>query len=320
MSALHVRRLAVFLPTVLLLTLTACGEEQHIQGAIPLDIHEVTDAGFMSPGAVLADTIGDVYLVSNINGTAGEQDGNGFISRLSPEGEVLDLQWIAPAGERALNSPQGMALRGDSLFVADLACIRIFHRESGEDLGNTCLDDVSHITDVDVGPEGSIFIVDSGLEFSDAGPVATGTDAVYRLVLGTESRGSTLARSSELGNPQGIAVGRRGIFVTTSESGEIFRLTPSGDRTDVFPASDRHLTGIVFLTDGGFAFSSWSDEAIFLVTGEGQVVRLLEGVQEPGGIGFDPSRNRLIVPLQGLAQVLFLDMPADAAASVPSGQ
>jgi hypothetical protein len=317
-SLVRFRPFALALP---FLVLAGCDDGERVaSGPIDLEIHEVTEAGFLNPAAVLVDPEADVYLVSNVNGPSGSRDGNGFISRLSPDGEVLDLRWIDLTGtERAMHSPQGMAIRGDSLFVADLTCIRIFHRETGFDEGASCLEEVTHITDVDVGPEGSIFLVDSGLEYVDGAMRSTGTDAVYRLVITGTGGGSTLARGDELGRPRGISVGSRGIFVTTSESGEVFRLTPQGEKTTIFPVSNRHLDGLVFLPDGGFAFSSWSDEAVFLVTGGGQVVRLVEGLAEPGGLGFDPARNRLVVPLFSEGTVLFLDLPDDASAQVPEG-
>jgi DNA-binding beta-propeller fold protein YncE len=285
-----------------------------------VEVTELTDVGFLQPAAAVVDTAGDVYLISNIDGVAGDRDRSGFISRVSPDGQTVDARWIDLGGtERAMNSPTGMAIRGDTLLVADLDCIRIFHRETGEDLGYTCLDGVSWLTDVDVGPEGSIFVTDGGLELVDGSLESTGTDAVYRLVLGEGRQGSTLARGMELGRPAGIAVGSRGIFVTTAESGEVYRLTPQGERTAIFPVSDRRLGGIVFLPDGGFAFTSWSDEAIFLVRGDGRIVRLLDGVAEAGGLSFDPRRNRLVVPLQSGNRILFVDLADAPGGTPPSG-
>jgi hypothetical protein len=316
MSSTLVQRALAVLVIASLPALAACGGDGTRQGPIEIEITEVADVGFDTPAAVIYDPAEDVYLVSNVGGAFGASDANGFVSRLSPDGEVQELRWIQPAQPgRELNSPQGMAIRGDSLFIGDLDCVRIHHRVTGEDLGYTCLDGVTHITDVDVGPEGSIFVVDSGLDLSGPEPSPTGTDAVYRIVLAAGQQGSTLARSEDLGHPRGIAVGSRGIFVSTSGSGEIFRLTPDGQRTNLFPTSGRHLDGIAFMADGGFAFSSWSDEAIYLVTGTGDVVRLLEGLSQPGGLAFDASRNRLVVPLSSDGRVLFLDMPSDPASA-----
>ena len=63
--------------------------------ASPLYGQEPISVGDMStPESALHDPEADVYLVSNINGGPGDRDDNGFISRVSPDGQVLDLKWI----------------------------------------------------------------------------------------------------------------------------------------------------------------------------------------------------------------------------------
>ena len=70
--------------------------------------------------------------MANINGAAAEKDGNGFISRVSPQGVVLDLKWIDGASPGVtLHAPKGMAIVADTLFVTDIDCIRRFHRVTG---------------------------------------------------------------------------------------------------------------------------------------------------------------------------------------------
>ncbi len=278
----------------------------------PLDVvvTEVDGIGLEQPAAVIHDPVDDVYLVSNISGAPADRDGSGFISKLSPDGEVLDLHWVRLFGpDLALNSPRGMAIRGDSLFVADLDCVRLFQRTEGTGVARVCLDGSTYLSDVDVGPEGSIFVADAGLQAGANGLEASGSDAVYRVVLEAGRQGSTLAQSPELGHPSGLAVGTRGIFVTTFGTGEIFRLTPAGERTSVIPASGRSFDGIVFLPDGGFAYSSSSESTIHLVTGEGRIVRLLEDIPEPGALGYDEARNRILVPLLSENRILFVDLP-----------
>jgi hypothetical protein len=285
------------------------GDRPAVAGGVSIAL-DLEDIGLLQPAAVVVDTVADVYLVSNVNGVEGVVDGNGFISRISPEGEVLDVYWISSVNTAvALNSPRGMAIRGDSLIVADGECLRIFHRVTGADEGYNCLDGIGYITDVDFGPDGSVFITDGGYQGTDDGLVPSGSDAVYRIILSDESRGSTLARSDDLGNPSAIAVGRRGIFVATETTGEIFSLTPSGERSNVFSPSERRVRGITFLPDGGFVFSSWGDSALYGVSDAGQVSRLVEGLDEPGSPGYDPARNRLIVPLFGENRLVFIDLP-----------
>ena len=59
----------------------------------------VRDVGFATPESVLHDPLTDAYMVSNINGSPLEADDNGFISLLTPEGEVANLKWIDGASD-----------------------------------------------------------------------------------------------------------------------------------------------------------------------------------------------------------------------------
>jgi hypothetical protein len=294
----------------------ACGASDDDGAAAATGI-EVADVGFATPESVLADTVADVYYVSNINGTPLGEDDNGFISRVTPDGQVENLKWIDGAGADpniTLHAPKGMAIRGDTLFVADLKCIRMFNRLTGARANEVCIDSASMLNDIAVGPEGSIFVTDSGFREGAGGAFeATGTDAVYRLTMREGSRGATIARDPDLGMPNGIAIGSRGIFVVTFGSGEVLRFTPNGEKTVVMAGGDRQLDGIVFDNAGGFLFSSWAESAVYHVDGSGQVHTILTDVESPADIGYDPRRNRVLVPLFNLDKVIFHDLVTGTA-------
>jgi hypothetical protein len=283
-----------------LLALAACGggEEQQEEGmdagmAMPEAIN-VTGVGLATPESVLHDPEADVYLVSNINGTPVDKDDNGFISRLSPDGTVLELRWIDGAADGVtLNGPKGMAVQGSTLYVADIDCIRMFDRTSGAPMGEACPTGATFLNDVASAPDGvSVFFTDSGLDAS-FGP--SGTDAVYRLSEG--SRITVISRSPTLGAPNGISVGTRGILVAAFGSGEVYALDAEGSRTNVMPASTGQYDGIVAMDDGGFLVSSWGEQAVIHVSGAGAVSHVVRGVEAPADIGLDRARNRVLVPL-----------------------
>lgn len=254
----------------------------------------VSGVGLSTPESVLHDPVDDVYLVSNINGGPLERNDAGFISRLSPEGEVLELRWIDGASDDVtLNAPKGMAVQGSTLYVADIDCIRMFDRATGAPAGEACPSTASFLNDVAAAPDGtSVFFTDTGLDASFA---STGTDAVYRL--SDDGRITVLIREEGLGAPNGVAVGSRGIFVVTFVSGEVFRLDAEGNRTDVMAASERQLDGIEMMDDGGFLMSSWGDQAVYQVAGDGSVSQVVSGVEAPADIGWDRERGRVLVPL-----------------------
>lgn len=254
----------------------------------------VADAGFATPESVLHDAEADVYLVSNINGAPLDEDDDGFISRLSPDGEVLELRWIDGASDDVtLDAPKGMALQGSTLYVADITCIRMFDRTTGEPTGEACPPEATFLNDVAPAPDGvSVFFTDSGL---DASFSPTGSDAVYRL--SDDGRITVMARDPGLGAPNGVTVGSRGVFVATFMSGEVFALDAEGSRTDVIPPSESQYDGIEAMPDGGFLVSSWGDQAVYRVGGDGSISRVVEGVEAPADIGVDQGRNRVLVPL-----------------------
>lgn len=255
---------------------------------------------FATPESVLHDEAADVYLVSNIDGDPTATDGNGFISRVSPEGEVLELRWIdGSAGEFTLNAPKGMAILGDTLYVADIDCVRMFHRETAAAAGEVCFPEATFLNDVAVDRNNVLHVTDTGVGpgFED-----TGADAVY--MFAPDGNFDRLVGGEELGRPNGIDFGPRGGLIATFGTGEIYILNQDGSRTTVLPPGERQLDGIVYTPDGGFLFSSWANQAVVRVAPDGQVTPIVEGVEAPADIGYDATRDRVLIPLFNDNQVL----------------
>ena len=79
----------------------------------PVLVWEAT--GFVAPESAVFDAARQLFYVSNM-GTWGEgaTPGDGFVSRLSAEGRILDLRWIT-----GLQNPKGLALANGRLYAAD---------------------------------------------------------------------------------------------------------------------------------------------------------------------------------------------------------
>jgi hypothetical protein len=297
---------ACLLVLPLLLVLAGCGDPPPAEGEMVAQVHMLEDMGFDSPRAVIHDPVADVYLVTNQAGDAYTANEAGFISRVSPDGEMLELEWVPPMAPRGpLHAPSGLAIRGDSVFVADLDCIAVFDRETGLGDGRTCLDGVTRLSGLAVSPEGSLFTTDVGIGADGA---STGTASVYRLLMDEAQGGATLARDEELGHPLGVDVGARGIFVVTTEPGQILRFTPGGEQTTIMTVPDGRFEGVTFTADGGFAYTSSVDSAVYLVDATGTIHPIVAGVDSPGDLGYDATRNRLLVPLTAANTVLYVDL------------
>jgi len=278
--------------------LTACGGGDDIastpaaSAAPAATAITIADVGFATPESVLHDEVADVYLVSNINGSPTEADGNGFISAVSPAGEVLALKWIdGTTPGVTLNAPKGMAFADQALYVADIDCIRIFDRRTGAPVGEACVDGASFLNDVAPAIDGGILFTDTGLDPSFA---PSGTDAVYRRVDGEVT---VVVADPGLGAPNGVIDTDDGILVVTFMSGEVYRIDSTGGRAMLAPASQRQLDGVVELDDGRILMSSWGDSCIYELSSDGTMECIVSDLEAPADIGVDRGRNRVLIPL-----------------------
>jgi hypothetical protein len=285
--------------------LASCGrepEEGPSVGVVPLEqlgppfSLTISGVGFATPESALHDAVDDVYLIANINGGAAEEDGNGFISRVSPSGEILDLKWIDGVTPGVtLNAPKGMAIVADTLFVADIDCLRRFHRMTGESLPELCLENAGFLNDVTANRRGDVYFSDSGTaEVPGAVYLLRQTADVPQKVILADG---TVLEGEELGGPNGVFADRRGLFVATFQSGEIFRVTPEGERLQLLPVSEMGLDGFVSLEEKGFLFSSWGDSAVYWIRADLNITVLVGEVESPADIGYDATRNRVLIPL-----------------------
>ena len=96
--------------------------------------------------------------------------------------------------------------------------------------------------------------------------------------------------------------------MATFGSGELFRVTPEGERIQLLFPSEMGIDGIVSLADRGFLFSSWGDSAVYWIHPEDTLTPLMEGVEAPADIGFDAERSRVLVPLFRANELVILEV------------
>lgn len=248
-------------------------------------------SGLSAPESVLYDAAGDRYLVSNVNGNPTERDGNGFISVLSPSGEITALKWIEGGKNGVkLDAPKGLALVKGTLYVADISVVRTFDARTGAPRGDIAVPGSTFLGDLAAGADGKIYLTDVGPpqgEFDGAG-----TEAVYVL---KGNRARPLAKGSELGRPDGLAWSEKGPVISPFGSDEIYRLDAHGKRQDVTKLPAGGLAGIVRLGDG-YLVASWQTSSIYRGKLGGPFQVALAGQRSPADIGYDTRRARLLVP------------------------
>ena len=263
----------------------------------------VTNVGFATPESVEYYAAEDVYLVTNINGSPFEADGNGFISKISPDGSVIDLKWIDGAKSgTTLHAPKGAAIMGESLYVADRDQVHIFELPSGKQRTSVTIKGSSFLNGIAAGTHGNIYVTDFGVI---PGFKPSGTDAVYSI--SPDGKYEAVIKDKALGKPNGVVADGDELIIVSS-SGAVTRIDASGKKTPLPSPVAGGLDGLIKLSDGRLLMSSWRGSSIYVLNRDGSYGVVADNLEAPADIGFDSKRNRVLVPLFKKNQVVFLPL------------
>ena len=243
--------------------------------------------GFTGPEAVRYDPDQDVYFVNSWGtGDPGAKDNNGFISRLTPDGTVERLRFIAGGtGGATLHSPRGMTIVGDTLWVVDPDAVRAFNRRTGAPLATVDFSRFKLGFLNDIASDGNALYVTD-----------TGTDHIYRIASG---KITVALQDLALGKPNGItwdATGSRFIVVPYG-GGSAIKAWTAGSKTlsEIGKSTGAKYDGVEILSGNRVLVASQADSSLHLFSG-GTGRPIIRTGGAPADIGVDTKRNRVAVP------------------------
>ncbi len=254
--------------------------------------------GLSGPESVRYDPDQDVYFISNFNGPGSERDGNGFITKAAPEGEILSLRFMTGTPDQPLHAPRGMFILGDTLFVADADGVHGFHRKTGKHL--VFIDfsalEPGFLNDIAAGPDGALYVTD------------TGRSRIYRV---KHRQVRVVEEDMLLGPPNGIAWDpeHARFLIAPWGGGQTLRAWVPEDRSlEIFAMSPGGYFDGIERVDGSVLVSSQADSSLYLIeNGHGRVVIKTAG--KPADIGIDTRRGRVAVPYVALDRVDVWKLP-----------
>ncbi|MBN1272832.1 MAG: gluconolaconase [Candidatus Aminicenantes bacterium] len=109
-----------------------------------------------NPESVLYDKFRNICYVANINGQSTEKDGNGFISKLGLNGEIVTLKWIT-----GLNAPKGMGVFQEKLFVTDIDRVVEIDIEKDKIVDEYSSPKAQFLNDISVHASGTVYVSDN---------------------------------------------------------------------------------------------------------------------------------------------------------------
>jgi len=259
---------------VVCLSLVGCGGQT---GA--LEPEWSTPNTLKTPESVKYDPERGHIYVSNINGNPTEEDNNGFISRLSPDGEIIDLKWI-----EGLSAPKGMAIVGDRLYVTDIFQLAEIDLEKGEITARYDAEGARFLNDVAADDSGVVYVSDMS------------ADIIYKLEKGVMN---IWLREDWLKRPNGIAFGGGKLYI--GGAGFIRAVDVATRKSVETIDAGFSIDGLVFDGRGGFIASDWQGKTVRIDREGSQQVILdtsPEGVNS-ADIEYIAEKSLLIIPTFG---------------------
>jgi sugar lactone lactonase YvrE len=249
----------------------------------------------------------NVWFVSNVNGDPGKKDNNGYIVKLSAEGTPDTAKFIAAGKNRVtLNAPKGLAIIGDTLWVADIDVVRGFNKRTGAPVASVTVPQAKFLNDVAAGPDGTLYLTDTGvIPDPKTGLKHVGPDRIYEV----KGRKATVAlESAQLNGPNGITWDPRDSdFVIVSFMGPgIFGWKPGTKELKSLGSGPGQQDGVEVLPDGRLLVTSWADSSLFL-SDNGKTMKIASGVASPADIGI--NGKRVAVPQLMENKVQFWELP-----------
>ena len=270
--------------------------------------------GFHLPESALHDAAQDVIFVSNINGAGTGKDNNGYIARVRADGTVEARRFIAGGqGGVTLHAPKGMALVGDTLWVADIDVLRAFDARTGRSI--TSIDFSGQralfLNDVAAAPDGSLYVSDSGFGPGEGGQGMrhVGPDRIFRVA---PDRSISAAMEGEsLAVPNGLSwdtAGSRLLIGPLNGEAPVLAWRTGSDTLEAVADGPGGYDGIEAVGDGTFLVSSLDAGAILHLVG-GKLEPVIRGLTTPADIGYDARRRRVLVPTLGENRLEIWQLP-----------
>jgi sugar lactone lactonase YvrE len=254
--------------------------------------------GMKTPESVRYDPELDVFYISNINGDASAHDGNGFIAVVRADSTGAATKILVQGGKKGatLDAPKGLALAGDTLWVADIDHVRAFNRRTGAPIADIDLskEKATFLNDVVVDGSGTVYVTDTGILLDKSGKMShPGVDRIFKI----KGRTAVGISPDSLDWPNGIAWDSTSSrFIIAPSGGKTLRTWKDGDRAaTTLVSGPGDYDGIEVLADGRILVSSWADSAVHVVE-NGAMTTLVPNVSGAADIGVDTKRNIVAIP------------------------
>jgi len=249
--------LKVILMFVYLLAACNSGSDKTISQKPEFKFLWKTEPVFSIPESAIYDKRNEVIYVSNINENPRQKDGNGFISKVSKNGEIINLKWII-----GLSSPKGMGISGDLLFVTDTDEIVVIDVIDSMIIKNIPFTDAGMLNDITFDDKGILYVSDMD------------SNQIWTL-----DQGEVALWMKDLNKPNGLFYDNGNLIVASFNKGTLNSIDlKTKEMINLVAGGLGKADGIAKTADGSYIVSDWNGE-LFLFK-NGKTISLYDGKKE----------------------------------------
>lgn len=248
-----------------------------------------TEAVFEHPESVVYDSQRGLLFVSNVNGAPDAVDGNGYISQLSIDGKLIEQHWLT-----GLDAPKGLALVGDTLYVADIDQLVVIDIKNKKISKRYPVANAKFLNDVVADTAGNVYVSDML------------TNTIHRLAQGKLEE---WLHDDALENPNGLLIeGDQLIVASWGKMTEGFATDVPGHLKTVDIASKKihslgdktpvgNLDGLEPAGDGNYFVTDWMIGKLLLISPTGASKTLISLNPSSADLTVLKQQKLVIIPI-----------------------
>ncbi|PRX49832.1 NHL repeat-containing protein [Salegentibacter salegens] len=247
--------------------------------------------GFSHPESVVFNDDKNEYYISNM---ADEIAGDGFISRVSAEGEIIELKWID-----GLKDPKGLLVKDGKVYVTNNTEVIEISIENSEITKRIEVEGAKSLNDITADAAGNIFISDSGKSAIYLIP----NDTPNMLMVPENEDGDIIEylNTTRLEYVNGLYAHKDYLYAAAwgeNTNGNFLKIDM--DTREIEKVSKKgigNLDGVQPVGDDAFYISDWATGTIYLIEKDGELKEVLTSEKSSGDILFDAEKNQLVLPM-----------------------
>ncbi|MCX6308425.1 MAG: hypothetical protein NTY32_06215 [Bacteroidia bacterium] len=233
-----------------------------------------TPEGLNTPESACFNPADQIIYVSNIARTTPEKIG--YLSKLNANGSILVKEWV-----KGLNSPKGIAIVNDKLYVADPGLLWEISLKTGEVLKKYGCAFATALNDVASDANGTVYV--------------TETKKNMVLTLGKDSL-EVFSASDQLGNLNGVF--DYGTEILLGSKGKLIAMDKKTKDIRILAENSGYLDGIVVVGKNKIVTSDWKGLVQLIEIGK-PIEKLMDTTPlkiNAADLGYIASKKLLLVP------------------------